>query len=96
MPPQPSLQCAAFLFDMDGVRVDSTAAVERQRGNWVRAHGLSAEHERVQHGKRTIDQVREVTPHLDAEAEPERIELLEKQDTPQRTRVTYSTPRQKA
>ncbi len=79
--PQVPLKCAALLFDMDGVLVNSTPAVERQWRSWVRDHGLSPEHVPIQHGKRTVDQVREAAPHLDAAAEAHRIELCEEQDT---------------
>ena len=74
----PKFECAAILFDMDGVLVDSTAAVAGTWGRWALAHSL--EPHRVingAHGRRTIETVREFAPHLDADAEANRIESAE-------------------
>ena len=60
-----TLRCDAILFDLDGVLVDSTAAVERTWRIWARRHGLDAEAIiRVAHGRRTVETLREVAPHL--------------------------------
>lgn len=64
------LNCAAVLFDLDGVLVDSASSVERQWKRWAaerRVDFLSLA--RVMHGRRSVDTVREVAPHLDPEAE---------------------------
>lgn len=72
------LSCAAILFDLDGVLVDSRAVVERQWGIWAEEHGLEAgEIIHIAHGRPTIDTVRKVTPQLDAEAEAKEIEQRE-------------------
>jgi sugar-phosphatase len=74
----PRFECAAILFDMDGVLVDSTAAVAGTWGRWARAHSLDPQ--RVidgAHGRRTIETVRAFAPHLDADAESRRIESAE-------------------
>jgi len=74
----PKFECAAILFDMDGVLVDSTAAVAGTWGRWALAHSLDPQ--RViegAHGRRTIETVRAFAPHLDAEAESSRIESAE-------------------
>jgi sugar-phosphatase len=74
----PKFECAAILFDMDGVLVDSTAAVAGTWGRWARAHSLDPQ--RVidgAHGRRTIETVRAFAPHLDADAESSRIESAE-------------------
>lgn len=74
----PKFECAAILFDMDGVLVDSTAAVAGTWGRWARAHSLDPQ--RVidgAHGRRTIETVRAFAPHLNAEEEAGRIENTE-------------------
>jgi sugar-phosphatase len=74
----PKFECAAILFDMDGVLVDSTAAVAGTWGRWALAHSLDPQ--RVidgAHGRRTIETVRAFAPHLDADAESSRIESAE-------------------
>ena len=64
------LHCAALLFDLDGVLVDSTASVERQWRRWASAHGIDGDAlMRVVHGRRAEDTIRDVAPHLDAERE---------------------------
>lgn len=60
-----TLRCRAFLFDMDGVLVDSRAVVERTWHRWARRHGLDAEAIiAVAHGRRTSETLAEVAPHL--------------------------------
>src|SRR5260370_30157468 len=57
--------CRAILSDMDGTIVDSTAVVERQWRRWAARHELSADASlAVAHGRRTIETMREVAPHL--------------------------------
>jgi mannitol-1-/sugar-/sorbitol-6-phosphatase len=64
------IRCGAVLFDMDGTLVDSTALVEGLWGEWAAKHNLDLTRLlSVSHGRRTIDTIREVAPHLDAEAE---------------------------
>jgi len=66
----PSTSCRALLFDLDGVLVDSTECVTRTWRRWAQANGLDPETIlAVAHGRRTIDTVRLVAPHLAAEAE---------------------------
>lgn len=78
----PSFACQAILFDLDGVLVDSTPCVTRIWSAWAREHGLDPEHVvHVAHGQRTIETVRMVAPHLDAQAETDRIEQREIEDT---------------
>jgi sugar-phosphatase len=62
--------CAAVVFDLDGVLVDSTAYVERQWRRWASSRGLRPEpFLRVCHGRRALETIRMAAPHLDAEAE---------------------------
>jgi len=77
-----TFSCAAILFDLDGVLVDSTPCVTRIWRAWAREHGLDAEYVvHVAHGRPTIATVREVAPHLDAQWETERIEQREINDS---------------
>lgn len=72
------LSCAAILFDLDGVLVESRAAVERQWALWAREHHLDpAQVIRVAHGRPTIETIHEVAPHLDAAAEARTMEQRE-------------------
>jgi len=62
--------CRAILFDLDGVLVNSAECVERTWRSWSSRHGLNAEEViAVAHGRRTIETVRAVAPHLDAPSE---------------------------
>jgi len=48
-------QCAAFLFDMDGVLVDARAVVERTWRRWAPRHQMNPELLiRAAHGRRSI------------------------------------------
>jgi sugar-phosphatase len=68
----------AILSDLDGVLVDSGASVERAWRRFAARHGLDAEQVLARsHGRRTVDLIRLVAPHLDAEAETRRIEREE-------------------
>jgi len=78
----PTFQCSAILFDLDGVLVDSTASVSRQWRRWAEENGVDPELAvSLTHGVRTIDTVRLVAPHLDAEAETRKIEEREATDS---------------
>ncbi len=73
--------CAAILFDLDGVLVDSTRSVERQWRIWARELGIDEEKAiDVAHGVRAIEVIRTVAPHLDAEAEVRKLESREAAD----------------
>ena len=72
------LTCKAILFDLDGVLVDSTAAVERVWRLWALAHNLNPEPViEHAHGRRSIETVRRFAPKLDAEQENLRVENME-------------------
>jgi sugar-phosphatase len=73
--------CAAILFDLDGVLVDSTRSVERQWRIWAGEQGIDGDKVMaVAHGVRTIEVIRAVAPHLDAEAEVRKLENREAKD----------------
>jgi mannitol-1-/sugar-/sorbitol-6-phosphatase len=77
----PIFQCAAILFDLDGVLVDSTRSVDRQWRIWAERKGVDGDKViAIAHGVRTIEVIRYVAPHLDAEAEVREIESREADD----------------
>lgn len=77
-----TLSCRAVIFDLDGVLVDSNPIVERHWKRWAAQHGLPYDEiARIHHGRPTIEIVRQVAPHLDAEAEAEAKEMAEADDT---------------
>jgi HAD superfamily hydrolase (TIGR01509 family) len=68
----------AVLSDLDGVLVDSGAAIEQTWRRFADRHGLDPGHVLAQsHGRRTVDLIRLVAPHLDAEAEAVHVEREE-------------------
>ncbi|MGP0017486.1 MAG: HAD family hydrolase [Candidatus Sulfotelmatobacter sp.] len=77
----PTFSCAAILFDLDGVLVDSTRAVDREWREWARRKGVDGDAiMAIAHGVRTIEVIRRVAPNLDAEAEASAIENHEAGD----------------
>lgn len=77
----PTFVCAAILFDLDGVLIDSTRSVDRQWRLWARQQGIDEEKVMaIAHGVRTIEVIRAVAPQLDAEAEVRRLEAREAAD----------------
>jgi mannitol-1-/sugar-/sorbitol-6-phosphatase len=73
--------CAAILFDLDGVLVDSTRAVDREWREWAQLKGVDGDRVMaIAHGVRTIEVIRRVAPHLDAETEAAAIENHEAHD----------------
>jgi mannitol-1-/sugar-/sorbitol-6-phosphatase len=66
----PDMQTGAILFDMDGVLVDSRAAIERVRRRWAVRRGLDEDAVvRLPHGQKTRDIVAAMAPHLDVAEE---------------------------
>jgi sugar-phosphatase len=73
--------CSAILFDLDGVLVDSTRSVDRQWRIWAERKGVDGDKViAIAHGVRTIEVIKYVAPHLDAEAEVREIESREADD----------------
>ena len=71
----PVFECSAILFDLDGVLCDSTKAVDREWREWASRKGVDGDAVMaIAHGVRTIEVIRRVAPHLDAEAEADAIE----------------------
>ena len=76
------LTCRAIIFDLDGVLVDSNPIVERHWRRWASQHELPYDEiARTHHGRPTIEIIRQVAPHLDAEAEARAKEMAEADDT---------------
>jgi sugar-phosphatase len=75
------LRCDAILFDLDGVLVDSRAVVERTWHRWAALREVKdSELIHRAHGRRSIETVREVAPHLDAEQEVKWLAAMELSD----------------
>jgi mannitol-1-/sugar-/sorbitol-6-phosphatase len=77
----PNFSCAAILFDLDGVLCDSTRQVDREWREWAARKGVNGDAVMaIAHGVRTIEVIRRVAPHLDAETEAAAIENHEAHD----------------
>jgi len=69
------LHCAAMLFDLDGVLIDSTPAVERVWTKWAIEHGFDAPEVVARaHGRPSLTTIREYLPDADHEAENRIVE----------------------
>ena len=76
------LGTTTILFDLDGVLVDSTECVERSWRTWAASRGLDPERVmQVAHGRRTIETVALVAPHLSVADEVAALEGVEAQTT---------------
>jgi mannitol-1-/sugar-/sorbitol-6-phosphatase len=75
------VKCAAFLFDLDGVLIDSTPAVARVWRRWATQHGFDpGEVVARAHGRPSLTTVREYLPKADHEAENRKVERAEIED----------------
>lgn len=71
-----------ILFDLDGVLVDSARCVERTWRQWAARHGLDPDAiVAVAHGRRTLETIPEVAPHLDVATEVAALEAIESTTT---------------
>ena len=74
--------CRAVLCDLDGTLIQSLAAVDRAWARWSRERGLRPEDILPHiHGRRSLDSIRLLTPHLDAEKEDLALRHIESTDT---------------
>jgi sugar-phosphatase len=75
------VDCAALLFDLDGVLIDSTPAVARVWTRWAIEHGFNpAEVVARAHGRPSLTTVREYLPNSDHHAENKEVERREIED----------------
>jgi sugar-phosphatase len=75
------IACSAMLFDLDGVLIDSTPAVERVWRQWAIEHGFEPEEAiRRAHGRPSLATVREYLPNADHHAENRIVERREIED----------------
>jgi sugar-phosphatase len=74
--------CDAVLFDLDGVLVDSRRCIERLWLDWAGKHHLNSDKVlHYAHGRRAVETIRLLAPHLDAEAEAAELVTREANDT---------------
>jgi len=72
------IRCAALLFDMDGVLIDSTPAVARVWHRWAVERGLDPQEVVAHaHGRPSLTTVREYLPNADHQAENREVERRE-------------------
>lgn len=75
-------RCSAVVFDLDGVLVDSTTCVERHWHKWADRHGLDRTAIlAMSHGRRTIETMRAVAPHLAVDDEARQLDRDMVEDT---------------
>jgi mannitol-1-/sugar-/sorbitol-6-phosphatase len=76
------ITCAAILFDLDGVLIDSTENIRRHWQGWAEQHNLDLDEiMRNAHGRRTVETMRLVAPHLPVEQEARAFAAMEAADT---------------
>jgi len=74
-------RCSAFLFDLDGVLVDSRVVVERTWRRWAQRHRLDPDAIlQIAHGRRTQDTLQVAVPHLASDAEVAWLDATELAD----------------
>lgn len=72
------VECAALLFDLDGVLINSTPAVARVWRNWGVEHGFDPDEVVARaHGRPSLTTIREYLPDADHEAENREVERRE-------------------
>ncbi len=75
------IRCAALLFDLDGVLINSTPAVARVWRRWAIEHGFNPEEVVPRaHGRPSLTTVREYLPNSDHAAENREVERREIED----------------
>lgn len=74
--------CEAVIFDLDGVLVDSSAVIEKHWQEWADRHKLDmAQIRPVMHGRRAVEVMQLVAPHLDVQAEADQLAAVEAAET---------------
>jgi mannitol-1-/sugar-/sorbitol-6-phosphatase len=75
------IHCAALLFDLDGVLINSTPAVARVWRCWAVEHGFNPDEVVARaHGRPSLTTVREYLPNADHAAENREVERREIED----------------
>jgi sugar-phosphatase len=75
------ISCAALLFDLDGVLINSTPAVARVWRQWAVEHGFNPEEVVARaHGRPSLTTVREFLPNVDHQVENREVERREIED----------------
>lgn len=73
-----TLNCQAILFDLDGTLIESTLYIERLWQDWGLRHGVTPQYmSEVMHGRRAVEIVSNVAPHLQVEDEVYALETEE-------------------
>jgi sugar-phosphatase len=68
----PSIVCRGLLIDMDGVLVDSTAAIARVWARWAARHNMDAVAvTALAHGRTSINSIKDLLPHETSEVHRE-------------------------
>jgi sugar-phosphatase len=76
-----SIVCAGFLFDMDGVLVDSTPAVARVWSRWAAEHGFEPEWAtKLAHGRPSLATIQEILPGASPETHLRENEWMEREE----------------
>ena len=72
------LHCEAILFDLDGTLIESTFYIERLWQDWGIKHGVTPQHmSEVMHGRRGVEIISIVAPHLTIQEEAYALETAE-------------------
>jgi sugar-phosphatase len=75
------IQCAALLFDLDGVLINSTPAVSRVWRRWAIERGFNPDEVVARaHGRPSITTIRDYLPDADHQAENCKVERAEIED----------------
>jgi len=73
--------CAGFLFDMDGVLVDSTPAVARVWSRWAKAHGFDPElATKLAHGRPSLATIQDLLPNASRDVHLLENEWMEREE----------------
>lgn len=77
-----TIECDALLFDLDGVLLDSTECIRNTWKMWGEKQGIPLyEIMAVAHGRRAVETIRLVAPHLNAEEEARPLDDWESVNT---------------